>query len=212
MRKAVILGMMALAGFGASDGQSAETAGFQVTVYVQDQQVADPVLFSRAKALATGIFAEIGVHLRWEVIGSPRPARGDSKGGHPTRPDREIVIRLAAQTPVGFHPGAPAYALPYAKSGVQITVFYDRVLGPGVVDPKAGVAFLGHVLAHEIAHVLQGLVRHSETGVMKAQWGPGDRQMIDKPLSFTPDDAELIRLAFDRANCETQTATLASLR
>ena len=29
---------------------------------------------------------------------------------------------------------------------------------------------LGHVLAHEIGHVLQGVARHSATGVMKGRW------------------------------------------
>ncbi len=191
MRKAVIVGMMALAGFGAGDGQSAETEGYQVTVYVQDQQVADPLLLGRAEALATSMFARIGVRLRWKV-GGPR-----DPNGRQTLPETEIVIRFASKTPGGFHPGAPAYALPYApQSGVRVTILWDRVLAPVVGNRDESVAFLGHVLAHEIGHVLQGVVQHSEEGLMKAQWTPQDRmQMRMGPLSFTDYDVQLIRLA-----------------
>jgi hypothetical protein len=35
-------------------------------------------------------------------------------------------------------------------------------------------ALLGYVLAHEIGHVLEGLVRHSGAGVMKASWNRAD--------------------------------------
>ena len=35
MRKAMIVGVMALAGYGAGGGQGAETTGYQVTVYMR---------------------------------------------------------------------------------------------------------------------------------------------------------------------------------
>jgi hypothetical protein len=49
------------------------------------------------------------------------------------------------------------------------------------------------VLAHEIGHVLQGIERHSETGVMMAKWTSEDyKQMVVKPLAFTEEDVILI--------------------
>ena len=57
---------------------------------------------------------------------------------------------------------------------------------------------LGHVLVHEITHVLQGVDRHSEKGMMKARWTPEDYcEMEWKPLEFTPEDIILIRLGLD---------------
>jgi len=54
---------------------------------------------------------------------------------------------------------------------------------------------LGHVLAHEIGHILQGTDRHSETGLMKARWDSREIMAMDwKPLSFTADDVVLIRI------------------
>ncbi len=189
MRKATMVGLMALATSGACAGKNAETTGYQVTVYVKDQQIANPLLLLRAKALTTGMFAGIGVRLRWE-LSVPRPARGRQ-----ALTDANIVLRFASGAPADFHPGAMAYSRPYApQSEVRVTILYDRVLGAVQGDFDPAVARLGHVLAHEITHVLQGVVRHSETGLMKAHWTPDDRaQMSEGPLPFTPHDAELIK-------------------
>ena len=52
---------------------------------------------------------------------------------------------------------------------------------------------LAHVMAHEITHVLEGIGRHSQTGVMRAHWRGGDyREMRSKPLPFAPEDVCLI--------------------
>jgi hypothetical protein len=52
---------------------------------------------------------------------------------------------------------------------------------------------LGHVIAHEVTHILQGVLRHSESGVMKARWSNADYQeMTWKPLRFTDEDVVLI--------------------
>ena len=57
---------------------------------------------------------------------------------------------------------------------------------------------LAYVLAHEIAHVLQAVDRHSETGVMKASWDKGDYFSMGRGrLKFTPSDIGLIRLVLD---------------
>ena len=68
-------------------------------------------------------------------------------------------------------------------------VFFDRVMEkPGNVS-----ILLGHVIAHEVTHILQGVARHSESGVMKAQWTGADyREMTWEPLQFTDDDVMLI--------------------
>ena len=57
---------------------------------------------------------------------------------------------------------------------------------------------LSYVLAHEIAHILQGVDRHSETGIMKASWDEGDYfDMGRGRLKFTPSDIDLIHLGLD---------------
>jgi hypothetical protein len=51
---------------------------------------------------------------------------------------------------------------------------------------KFGPALLSHVLAHEIAHVLQGVSRHSESGILKARWDREDFFLMQQHrLNFT---------------------------
>jgi len=55
---------------------------------------------------------------------------------------------------------------------------------------------LAHVMTHEITHVLQGIERHSATGVMKARWDAKDfLNMTFSPLPFTVDDIDLLHTA-----------------
>jgi hypothetical protein len=50
-------------------------------------------------------------------------------------------------------------------------------------------------MAHEITHMLQGVSRHSLTGVMKPRWDRNDySQMAWRPLAFTEGDIALIQL------------------
>jgi hypothetical protein len=83
-------------------------------------------------------------------------------------------------------------ALSYVQTGTRIHVLVDRLHVP--VSKPLGRALLGHVLAHELAHVLQGFTHHSEAGVMKARWENGDmEQMTRRPLAFSAQDAAAIR-------------------
>jgi hypothetical protein len=134
---------------------------------------ADIRLESRAKTVSSGIFAAIGVKIQWHDLGNC--------------PTEGILITFSNQTPASLMPGALAYARPY--EGTHIVVFYDRLKNkPGNVG-----CLLGHVIAHEITHILQGVPRHSESGIMKALWTGADYQrMTWEPLQFADEDVILI--------------------
>jgi len=110
----------------------------------------------------------------------------------PATPD--LAVEIVSHAPASFSHVALAMAMPYANSGVRIVIFYDRVapLLRGQHAPQATI--LGYVLAHEIGHVLQGVARHSETGVMRARWTQNDFDQMGKGvLTFTSEDVELIQ-------------------
>jgi hypothetical protein len=86
-----------------------------------------------------------------------------------------------------------AYANPFATDGPCVTVLIDRVSELVRRNPQTAGYLLGHVLAHEIGHMLQEVTRHSQGGIMKAHWSAEDiKQMPSKPLPFLPYDTELI--------------------
>src|SRR5450759_58666 len=97
-----------------------------------------------------------------------------------------VIIEVVTGTAESRMPGALAYALPY--EGAHIMVFFDRV--ERMRDPST---VLAHVIVHEITHLLQGISRHSDTGVMKAHWTGGDSNaMWVTPIPFTQWDVDLI--------------------
>ena len=165
---------IAIAAMMAASAQGKSENGRQVTVYVSDNAGVPYDVRAQAQGLASGMFASIGVTLHL-------------KPGHPARPDADaIMIEFVTNTPATGHPGAMAYALPY--EGVHIRIFWDRIQP----DPSPS-AVLAHVMVHEITHILQGINRHSSEGIMKAQWTYQDfADMKVTPLSFTPEDADLI--------------------
>lgn len=130
----------------------------------------------QARSVASEIFAAIGVTIIW-------------RQGLPGGPSNTIIVSLDGATPADLMPGSLAYALPY--EGTHIRVFYDRIAETHYEREIPRV--LGHVLAHEITHIVQGVSRHSATGVMKARWGQRDFDRMDwKLLEFTAEDVDLI--------------------
>jgi hypothetical protein len=135
-----------------------------------------PFIVLQAEHIAGQMFAGIGVTVQWRRSGKSCPAEA-------------IQIGLSEHTPIDQLPGAQAFAMPF--EGIHIQIFYDRLAH--LAEPGRLPSRLAHVMAHEITHILQGEVRHSETGVMKAGWDDADYdEMAWKPLPFTETDILLI--------------------
>ena len=102
---------------------------------------------------------------------------------------------MEMNTPTEFHPGALGSSLPF--EGVHVSIFYDRIRQMNREDLPT--LLLAHAMVHEITHMLQGVERHSATGVMKARWDWDDYfEMKNHPLPFTPEDIQMIRKAESR--------------
>lgn len=145
-----------------------------------------------AQQTATGILERAGVTVGWEK-GWPN---GGGTGGVAVR------ILLSESTPEDLLPSALAIAYPYSGCSKSITVFVDRIRQMTQGRFREETSLLGYVLAHEIAHVLQGVDRHSDGGVMKAGWSLEDRAAIIKGrLDFLPEDIHLMRLGLAAGAC-----------
>ncbi|MDR3699165.1 MAG: hypothetical protein P4L56_05985 [Candidatus Sulfopaludibacter sp.] len=154
--------------------------GEDLTVYLQNTATAEFMTLVAAKGVTAKIFRGIGVRIHWELGG---PAKTGGAG---------IVIQFDSNAPSRFRPDAFAYATPFDYTRTCIHIFYDRVLGS--VPRKLAPELLGHVMAHEIGHLLERTDGHSETGVMKAHWTTGDYDLMSMgPLSFTAGDVSAIR-------------------
>ena len=162
---------------GANDYRSSLLQGDSVTICL----VTNPnrLLVDAATTLASRMFSAIGVTVKWH---EPPVC--------PAGAEDPVFLTLQTRTPEAQLPGALGVALPL--EGSHAWVFYDRVLRTSLGDAYVA-ALLAHVMAHEIAHVLQGTSRHSESGILKARWSDTDRaRMARFPLMFTREDAILI--------------------
>jgi hypothetical protein len=171
-RVALAAAMAVLGSKGAQAGEDRKT----VVVYMANEHIAMRTA-PFAKAQAAKMFATIGVQIQWR------------SRGRVALPDNAIVVEMVEQDSGTDCAGALACAKPF--EGTHIRVFYDRLgtrVSKGLVP-----ALLAHVLVHEITHILQRTNRHSDYGVMKAEWDATDfDQMRARMLPFTETDVILI--------------------
>lgn len=123
----------------------------------------------QGELIASTLFRQIRIGLEWHNL----PA-GCPEAREPVR------VRIWTHTPADYHRGASGTSQPY--DGVHAEIFLDRMQRS--VQGSVLTALVGHVLAHEIAHVLGGTDGHS-TGVMQPFFSPEDlRKMTILPLRF----------------------------
>jgi hypothetical protein len=135
-----------------------------------------------ARAEASKIFAQIGVRLDWGI------------GNKCASNEHAITIHMSYDTPKTKLPHVWAYASPYGERNIE--VFYDRIKNEA--RDRGTRHLLAYVFVHEIAHVVQGVARHSQTGIMKAGWDADDFfEMGNGRLHFTDEDVSLLYLGLD---------------
>ncbi len=166
--------IMVMTGTVALAGETPNAVERRVTVCMQGDIGLDVSM--EARAMVSKIFSNISVTIDWQLVLSACPKQA-------------LQLNLSAQTPPSLLDGALAYALPY--EGTHVVIFYDRVRR--AIEPSMVSRLLGHVIAHELGHILQGINRHSDRGLMKARWDGFDYSVMRrKPIAFTDEDVALI--------------------
>ena len=158
-------------------------------------KVEDDQTLSLAKGYATRIYRLIGVELRWKSTCSQAELEAPGTRLAPNLTTLGLV--WAATAPATLPPGARASAYPFQPTGKRVIVYQDRLASP-MQDHNRAAAMLGHVLAHEIGHVLLGHNGHSQEGLMKPYWTSLEQgSMRCKLISFTAGEGEIIRRRLD---------------
>jgi hypothetical protein len=182
-----------LAAIGSGNMYAAEKT--RTVVYVSDVYLSNrddsSELLGPGKAVASAIFARIGVHLHWREGELPAIQSAAGNGAL-----RVFGVRTLEHAPESATADALASARIVGSSGTEITVYKDRLQrfldNHSNLAGAAGVG-AGYVLAHELGHVMQGVARHSESGILKAQWSHNDYdEMLFHKLAFANFDVDLI--------------------
>ena len=139
-------------------------------------------MLARAESVTARILGPVGIRVRWE----DRDIRHAAV--------ERIDIRFANSTT--DQSSRFATSLPFASSGVRIIIFVNRIQAAGNHDLLFTSRLLGHVLAHEIGHVLMRTDQHSPQGVMKERWTEDDYAEIRRSyLMFTDENVTAILAA-----------------
>lgn len=162
----------------------------KLTLLVYDYVPIDPELLARAEKVTDAIFEESGVEIVWMDCA---PLRGESLPRETCPSDMgasDLVLRFfprrmarkvaAPNEPLGF-----AQQCPETEPACELTVFYFRVDELAAEGYRAE-ALLGHVIAHEVAHVLIG-PGHSQNGIMQREWSREElrRMSLGFQMGFT---------------------------
>ena len=147
---------------------AAQDRPLYMTIVVQDLAGLSPTVVKEAETVVTRIYSQIGVQITWrDILGFEEPTGIDPAADVV---DAEFAIHvglLSAKTERRARPDRATLgiAIPGAR---LVRVFVGRVdfLARGARQDTSDV--LGHVIAHEIGHVLLGLGAHSTAGLMAA--------------------------------------------
>ena len=163
----------------------------QVTVSVHnDANVPRDTLVS-AETTASTIFREAALNVGWmNCMGNQRAASPCTKAAYPTYLHIRIVARARNLPGTTF---GIAY-LSADGSGCYSNVFLEPIAHLHATTGQGVGTVLGHVMAHEIAHLLLGTNSHSADGIMRAQWHGEELLSASKgELLFTPWQSEVMR-------------------
>jgi hypothetical protein len=155
------------------------------------------VIQGLAQGYASRIYQSIGIELRWKSICSE--AEWNAPGTQLIPNLVTIGIQWVPKAPAAIiSAGARASARPFQPTGKRISLYVDRLM-PILEDRYLASAVLGHVLAHEIGHVLLRDDNHSADGLMKAVWTTREQTaMLRQLMRFSEDQSERLRQVLDR--------------
>jgi predicted aspartyl protease len=171
----------------------------QITIRVHDYAEIKSGVLLQAERSAGNILRESGIDTNWVVcrVGetpSPDPACADSMT--PLDFVLNLLPRSMAQLS-SFRDEEFGVAIESDKNlGFYTSIFYSKVKDCATHEHLDLAPLLGHVIAHEIGHLLLGIRSHTDQGLMSASWSSKDLQAVQrKGLSFTSPETKRIQTA-----------------
>ena len=173
-------------------------ADVKLTLRVYDYVSIDSQVLARAQKTTEAIFEASGIGIIWMDC---TPVRGEFLPSPVCPSDMEasdLVLRFFPRR-MGMKLATPSEPLGFAQEcpemepACELTVFYFRVDELTAGGHRAEF-ILGHVIAHEVAHVLIG-PGHSEDGIMRRAWSREElrRMSLGLQLGFTREQSRRLQ-------------------
>jgi sulfur relay (sulfurtransferase) DsrF/TusC family protein len=166
--------------WGSSSAHASANLTFTVNVY-NDAKVS-PALLQHSESIAGKIFQQAGFAILWRDCTQAHVEGRDMCLG--ARDDIAFTIRIV---PHSLSLSGEAFGVAFVGSdgqGAQADVFYSGI--EQLTNDSNPADIMGHVMAHELGHLLLGLNSHSSLGIMQAHWT--DRQLRQMSMGFLKFD------------------------
>jgi hypothetical protein len=189
--KAVICVAVLCGGVGVLADEGLAARPLVVVSVFNDARVNEAVL-SSAQERAAKILREAGVNLVWLDCGHGE--RDVPDGCLRASDQRHFALRII---PRSLTLKSDVFGVAFLGEdgvGSQADVFFDEVEKLDI-DRRIGVSgLLGHVIAHELGHLMLGNNSHAASGIMRPRWQAEELQRILRgALLFDPQQADHMR-------------------
>jgi hypothetical protein len=172
----------------AQDSQNA----LIVKVQVDDNAHVSRTDLAKAQARATAAYRTAGIAVFWST--GPRPDAGWESTAFPSVEVRVVIVphdmaeKKCREEGLGVDVMGVAISAVTEARGRIAYVFYDRIERVAIARRIPIARGLGHVMAHEIGHLLLGVNSHSDQGLMSQKWNPREQQV----QTFTSGQVQII--------------------
>ena len=199
------LSSMGMTSIGISRAHVAEVNSLPaaLTVNLYNHAQASEATLSVAKAEAARILRQAGIEATWpECPTEPEliPQYPDCVLPGPASLVLRIIPRSMAR-PEPTNPAAFGVALvpKNGSFGIFASVYIEAAAAIAGDDEALGARMLGHLMSHELGHLLLGEQSHSRRGIMRADWVEKDlRDATQGRFLFTARQANQMRKAVQR--------------
>ena len=198
-------------GLAAATSSDNRVPSARITVLVYDYAEVTAETQQDAEKVAAEILATAGVETAWpDCSGAETPAPPECKrASNPTK----LVLRIlpgskTARAGYRFRSSICGFTVQHegVGEGYLVTLFYDCIEKTAENTGVAQSLIMGHMVAHEIGHLLLATQGHFRRGIMRAKWGPKDWQRASREfVLFPPKQAKQLRAGV-RARSDQQEA------
>jgi hypothetical protein len=163
-----------------------------ITILVSNHSDASRQLILEAESDASQVFERAGLAVDWINCGQNADSSSESRCLRQVGPN-DLVVRIVprARTLPRW-----VFGVSFLSEGVgaYADVFLDHVKGIQEDHKETPLArVVGHVVAHEVGHLLLGTTVHSDTGIMQADWETDQLRKISMGrLLFSPEESRQI--------------------
>jgi hypothetical protein len=160
-----------------------------MTVLVYDYAGVQADILLKAEQETSRIFRHSGVDVTWRPCRMPGSSVAfECPEPGPTTPALRLVPRLKA-TANRVHVEAMGYC---TGDFATVSVEFARELEESGVARRPQI--LGHIMAHEIGHLLLPGNGHSVSGIMRGHWSRAEWALIQQGrLNFAPEQSRFLR-------------------